>query len=533
MKLVKPELLKPLLTEEDEIAFIDVREHGQYGDGHPFFCVNVPFSRLESLAPRLMPSTSVLCAILDDGDEVAIRAAEVLESMGYQNVLVLEGGAPAWVDAGYTLFKGVNVPSKSFGELVEHDFETASISAEELSRMQSQGEQVLVLDGRTSPEFRKMSIPGARSCPNGELAYRVPSMGVNSDVPVVVNCAGRTRSIIGAQSLAMLGIRNKVYALSNGTQGWRLAGLDLENGSDKVALPTPDNVALKAGESSADILIRDYGLKTLSWLDWQTWKEDSDLSTYLFDVRSDQEYAAGHVLGAKSAPGGQLVQATDEQLAVRNARVVLTCDNGLRSAITAIWLLGMGHKVWLLERDVPRDSIADLGSDLDYDFDQLSHEQLHSIVHEGAIVLDASRGMDYREGHIPGAHWVTRARFNPSLIHDSTKVLLTGRDSELIAGVATEFEKHIGRQPDFVMQSDPKSWREAGLTVETSPNIPTEADCIDYLFFVHDRHDGNLEAARRYLAWELGLLDQLDKQERNVLKPLRSQSKGGTHAARN
>ena len=53
------------------------------------------------------------------------------------------------------------------------------------------------------------------------------------------------------------------------------------------------------------------------------------------------------------------------------------------------------------------------------------------------------------------------------------------------------------------------------------PGTPRDADCIDHLFFVHDRHDGNLEASRRYLEWELGLVDQLDEQERSVLRPPR------------
>jgi hypothetical protein len=43
---------------------------------------------------------------------------------------------------------------------------------------------------------------------------------------------------------------------------------------------------------------------------------------------------------------------------------------------------------------------------------------------------------------------------------------------------------------------------------------PADGDAIDYLWFVHDRHDGNLDAARRYLAWEQGLIAQLDAEEK-------------------
>jgi len=65
-----------------------------------------------------------------------------------------------------------------------------------------------------------------------------------------------------------------------------------------------------------------------------------------------------------------------------------------------------------------------------------------------------------------------------------------------------------------------EAWKAAGLPVVASAATPADADCIDYLFFVHDRHDGNLEAARGYLAWETGLMAQMDAQETGVLRPL-------------
>jgi hypothetical protein len=52
---------------------------------------------------------------------------------------------------------------------------------------------------------------------------------------VIVNCAGRTRSIIGTQSLVNAGIPNPVAALRNGTIGWKLAGQELDHGASRVA----------------------------------------------------------------------------------------------------------------------------------------------------------------------------------------------------------------------------------------------------------------------------------------------------------
>ncbi|TQV81794.1 rhodanese-like domain-containing protein [Denitrobaculum tricleocarpae] len=521
MKEMTAQALKPLLTDGAEIAFLDVREHGQYGEGHPFFSVHLPYSKIEVLAPKLMPCRAVRCVLMDDGDGVGARAAAVLEDLGYNNVAVLSGGAPAWAAAGYTLFKGVNVPSKAFGELVEHAFQTPAISAEELNSLQQLDKDLLVLDGRSSPEFRKMSLPRALSCPNAELGYRLPMLNSDPTTPIVVNCAGRTRSIIGAQTLSLLGVPNPVYALRNGSQGWRLAGFDLRHGVEPLPLPQPDPEALAAGSAKAAELREDYGLPVISGEQAQSWLSAPDQTTYLFDVRSKQEYAEGHVAGARSAPGGQLVQATDEQLAVRNARILLCCDNGLRSATTAIWLTGMGHRVWLLDTATARTETREAVPVYPGLADSIDLAGLKTLVDAGALVLDASRGLDYRAGHIDGAVWTTRARVNSSLIGDPDGIVLTGRCPVLMAGVAAEIKSLTGQPPKNMIQGNPASWRSAGLRVVETPQFPSEADCIDYLFFVHDRHDGNLDAARRYLEWELGLLDQLDEQEHAVLNPLR------------
>src|SRR5204863_7041947 len=71
---------------------------------------------------------------------------------------------------------------------------------------------------------------------------------------------------------------------------------------------------------------------------------------YVFDVRSPEEYAAGHLAAARSAPGGQLVQATDVYMATRNARIVLVDDDGVRAVMTGSRLAQMGwHEVYVLE----------------------------------------------------------------------------------------------------------------------------------------------------------------------------------------
>jgi len=495
------------LTDGGEVALIDLREAGQYGEGHPFFAVNIPFSRLEWDAPRLMPRRSVRCVLLDGGDGIAVRGAEVLGAMGYSDLHIMEGGAPGWALAGHTLFKGVNLPSKTFGELVEHLLGTPSISAADLRAMQAGGDDFLLLDGRSGSEFTRMSIPGALSCPNAELGYRAPQMAAPG-TPIVVNCAGRTRSIIGAETLRLAGWDGPVHALRNGTQGWRLAGYDLDRGVPAQDLPAVPPEGLQAARSRAEQLIARYVIPVVDLAEVDGWNARAH-SIYRFDVRTMAEHRAGHAPGFASAPGGQLVQATDTQLAVRGARIVLSCDTGLRAAITAIWLRGMGHDARVL-RDAPVGETAP---------EQALERADLTGLGAGRTLLDASRGMEHRAAHIAGAEWVNRAHLCRARPEYSGPVMVVGRDAALVAGIEAELI-HLGHRDVRSLRSGPEDWRTAGLEIAASPDHPSDADCIDHLFFVHDRHDGNLDAARRYLEWETGLLDQLDTDERAALRPL-------------
>ena len=189
---IEASALKEELANAGELALLDVREQGQYGEGHPFHAVNLAYSRLEFEARRLLPNPAVQIVLVDDGrgDTLALRAASRLQAMGYVNVRVLKDGTQGWRAAGYTLFKGVYVPSKTFGELVEIQCHTPRITAKDLNAMMERGDDIIVLDGRPRSEYAKMTIPGAVCCPNAELAYRLHRLAPETSTTVVVNCAG-------------------------------------------------------------------------------------------------------------------------------------------------------------------------------------------------------------------------------------------------------------------------------------------------------------------------------------------------------
>ena len=83
--------------------------------------------------------------------------------------------------------------------------------------------------------------------------------------------------------------------------------------------------------------------------DLQRWQQEPKRTTYLFDVRTPEEFEAGHLPGARSTPGGQLVQETDHVASVRGARLVLADDDGVRANMSASWLAQLGWEVYVLD----------------------------------------------------------------------------------------------------------------------------------------------------------------------------------------
>src|SRR5436305_11407294 len=344
-----------MLLDEDELALIDVREERIFSEGHLLFARSAPLSRLELRIARLVPRRATRIVLVDDADGLAERAAKVLAAAGYTSLHRLDGGNPAWKAAGYELFSGVNVPSKAFGEFIEHESGTPSISAQELNALMQSGAEMVVLDSRPFDEYSRVSIPTGVNVPGAELVLRVHDMAPSPDTLVVVNCAGRTRSIIGAQSLINAGVPNRVVALRNGTMGWSLAGLRPDSGKSQRA-PDVSHGALAWAKSAAESVAAKLDIRSIDEATLARLRADDSRTTYLFDVRDPPEYAAGHVAGALSAPGGQLVQATDQYAGTLHARIVCVDDKEVRAVMTASWLRQIGWRAagYPLTADEPR-----------------------------------------------------------------------------------------------------------------------------------------------------------------------------------
>jgi rhodanese-related sulfurtransferase len=514
--------LKAWLSENGEIALLDVREPGQYGEGHLFFAAPLPYSQFELRLPALLPSPAVRLVLCDDGDGVAARAAVRAEALGYHNIWVLRGGAGAWESAGYTLYAGVNVPSKTFGELVEHERRTPSLTPQALDAMRTAGENLVIVDGRPFSEYRKMNIPGGICCPNGELVLRISDIAPDPRTKIVVNCAGRTRSIIGAQTLIDFGIANPVHALENGTQGWFLAGLALETGASRRYARTIRTAGSGELQTRARRLASARGVAFVAPAEANGWLSDPLRTTYLLDVRTPEEFAAEGVPGFAHAPGGQLIQATDQWVGVRGARLVLLDSEQVRAPVVAAWLRQLGHEAhvlaggaaaaagfaWQRQTRVPPlpepRAIA-------------PREAADALRNGKAQMIDLRSSMTYRQGHIPQAVWSIRPRI-AAAVADRMKTVVLVADEPGVAALAAVDLADAGCTDIRLVEGGQQGWGAAGLPSAPTPASPADGDCIDFLFFTHARHDGNADAARQYLAWEVGLIDQLDEQERGAFR---------------
>ncbi|KGE67413.1 MULTISPECIES: rhodanese-related sulfurtransferase [Pseudomonas] len=505
--------LRQALLDHQEVALIDVREEAPFAESHPLFAANIPLSKLELEVYSRIPRRDTQVTVYDNGEGLAARAAERLVALGYTQVSLLEGGLDGWRKAGGELFIDVNVPSKAFGELVESERHTPSLAAEEVQALLDSQADVVVLDARRFDEYQTMSIPTGISVPGAELVLRARELAPDPATRIIVNCAGRTRSIIGTQSLINAGVANPVSALRNGTIGWTLAGQKLAHGQSRRFAPTSEEHRQVAAADARRVADKArVGRATLA--DLQAWQQEATRTTYLFDVRTPEEFEAGHLPGARSTPGGQLVQETDHVASVRGARLVLADDDGVRANMSASWLAQLGWEVYVLDNlqpahfsdkgawvaPVPAPAQAELIS---------PHTLSDWLGHGDTVVLDFTASANYVKRHIPGAWWALRAQLPQALakVPAAQRYVLTCGSSQLARLAVAEVEALTGKQV-FLLQDGTASWINAQLPLEEG-ETHLASPRIDRYRRPYEGTDNPKEAMQAYLDWEFGLVDQL------------------------
>jgi rhodanese-related sulfurtransferase len=510
---VSPAALRGMIADGNELALVDVREELIFSQRHLLLARSIPLSRLELRFAQLVPRRTTRIVLCDDGEGLATHAAAILARNGYVDIAVLDGGVAAWEAAGFELFSGVNVPSKAFGEFVEHANRTPSIAAGELEKLLREGGDVVVLDSRPFDEYARVSIPTAVNVPGAELVLRAREVAPSPDTTVVVNCAGRTRSIIGAQSLINAGLPNKVVALRNGTMGWNLAGFACEGGKNRRA-PGVSTKTLEWARGAAQRVAQSCGIKTINPTTLGALRADHNRTLYLFDVRDPVEYATGHVAGAISAPGGQLVQATDQYAGTLGARIVLVDDCEVRAMMTASWLRQMGWQdVFVLaengiETGWPAAPMLEAETEAEAAIDLASFGDL--FARNAATVVDLSVSRDYFKEHIPSAWYAIRTRLDRALktIPLRGTLVLTSEDGVLARLAVTE-AKALTDLPVRCLSGGNAAWKAAGYELSAEALMADEP--VDQWRKPYERSGDTKAAMNEYLAWEIDLLPRIER----------------------
>ncbi len=506
------------LLNKEEIALLDVREEDPHAREHPLFAANLPLSRIEIDAYAKLPKKNTPIVTLDDGEGYARLAAERLISLGFSDVSVFEGGVQGWKAAGGEVFKDVNVPSKSFGELVESKRHTPSLSAQEVKQLIDNKEDVVVVDVRRFDEYNTMSIPTGISVPGAELVLRLPELAPNPKTKVIVNCAGRTRSIIGTQSLINAGIPNEVNALRNGTIGWTLAGQELDKGQTRKFKDVSEDTTSEAAQRARSVADR-AGVKRATLADVSKWKSQSERTTYFFDTRTPEEYDAGHLPGFRSVPGGQLVQETEMVAPVRGARIVLVDPSGgsVRANMPASWLAQMAWDVYVLD-DIKSVDLAEQGAWKASLPSLPSVESVDAITlsnwlksDSNTIAVDFSTHANYVKGHIPGSWYALRSQLKDAIqnIPQVDRYVLTSSPAELSVFIAQEFQAQTKAEV-FVLEGGNAAWSNAGLALEKGPSHLASPP-LDRYKRPYEGTSVDPAAMQAYLDWEFGLVEQLGK----------------------
>jgi rhodanese-related sulfurtransferase len=516
--VISCEDLAKLMASDQLYAVFDVRERGEFNECQITNATSLPRSQIEFRIAELVPDRNVPIVVYDEGGARAPLAAATMLKLGYEQISILQAGLKSWQAEGRPTVSGVNVPSKAFGERVHHERQIPDLTAEELKALKDQSTELVILDVRTPEEYGRFCIPGGVNVPGGDLILWAEALKQRRDATVIVNCAGRTRSIIGTAALRRLGLTN-VRALRNGTMGWVLAGFELENKPARVGQPAPAHSRQTAGELAHHIAneekIPSISLRALSGI-----LSVMDRMTYLIDVRSESEYATGHVPGSINVPGGQAVQRADDFVAVRNAPIVFISSESARAVMAGYWYRQMGFpdvavlqgglRAWsesggTLATGTGASEPAGL---------QIAKQavcfiaapELERKMHDSSLlILDVGTSLEYEAAHVPGARWISRGWLElklPEQDIDRTRPITVtcadGRQSTLAAATL----KEMGYTDVSVLDGGVRAWSAAGLLIANGVQ-----DCLvernDVVLSPSIR--GTKEDMQRYLDWELKL----------------------------
>jgi len=495
-------------------ALIDTRERRDHVDGHWFGSTNIPLSVLTQRIGSMIPDRGFPVHLLDWQDAASEAAAWSLSQQGYGHVTRCRTSHPGRCGDGFV--KGEYVWSKAFGEVVAHSCGLPEVTPSDYLDVHRGS---LLLDVRPTSEYRAFTIPGSRSLPNSLLLANLQALK-DSGRTVLLHCAGRTRSIIGACTLKAAGYDGPFAIFRGGTQAWQLDGLEREFGAKRLFATDAGNIAvtqafLDRWNIPFDQVADDGLARFLA----------AHPASLLFDVSDDAATGAMRGHGILSVSGTNLVQQTDRSIARYHVPVILLDDgSGSRAAFAAYWLQVMGFQVRVaLLQDMatlaPAEDPARRGSDMACD--PVTLDQLLQHRDMGRAILDFRPSKHFREVHVTGSQWRNIGEVlaaGSAATRPEEPAIIIGSDPAQANATASCLGRH-GWPIAGIFAWDTADWRRVTLEPGeigpgkqrpggSHPGDPGTA--IDESALLAGRHHGNFQDSRDYLAWEEELPGQID-----------------------
>lgn len=515
--LIDADQLRDELAHGSNFAFIDVNERGEYIVGHIPSAVNIERGTFDDRLSTLVPGKDTQLLLTCADGRRSTSAARVASQLGYTKIAVLSGGNAGWIAAGHELEFGDNTFGKRYGEQVLAQSGVELVSPEELDSLQQAGD-VVIFDVRMEHEYLDEGhLQGAINTPGAHVAPYVFALRENaeSDFTVVLNCAGRTRSIIAAEKLMQLGVEN-VVALRNGTMAWLLADRELNVGHTATRSIDVSAQAQTSLREAVQQLAATEGVPSISVADLHR-SLDERQPIFVLDVRSREEAEQNILPGAQWCPEGQLTNFLDNFVAVRDATIVCYSNNQTRAILSARTLRGMGcpNAVWL---EGGFDAWVAAGNPATQlpaapEWDDPSFIEVESLGEElPHEVVDIRRMSAFMSGHIPGSVYIPHGLLEfdaPARITAGAPVLVISDDPRQ-ARRAIATVSNLGFKSVHALSGGISAWEESGRETATGMGDNTidliaareEADLVGHgpLELRRDRAD-----MERYLRWEIEL----------------------------
>jgi rhodanese-related sulfurtransferase len=507
-----------LISSHNDFCLLDVRTKSEFNEKHILGSSSIPRSDIEFQLPRLIPFKNTKIILNDSDSKRSFYTVPQLIDIGYSNVLVLDGGLNKWIAEGYSYTEGMNVPSKSFGEQVLHADDPPEVTPEELFKKMENGEKLLLIDTRTPEEYSRATMPNSINIPNGELINRVPELDEEFDGQIVIHCGGRTRSIIGASLMHALGYTD-IISLKDGTMGWLLAGYELQyNNQVEDFIDTTSNFKKIAQELAKNMRSQNE-IKTIDQSELKKIiSANVESNIYYIDVRTVSEYKKSHLSMFDWMAGGQLIQRTDETIGVKNARIILLCNDMTRSTVGAYWLKRMGYNnVQVVSGGLEKcfdidfqftSGFPDPLLNLLTDYKSISSSGLLESIrnNENQTILYLGNSVDYTNGHIANSYWLPKdwleIYIGTVIPNKEEKIILVCNDG-LRSTLATKILRELGYGNVIVLANGLDDWNSNKLPLTIDSN--NEYDYPNDVF-VHPL--GNRELMLKYLTWEKALVQE-------------------------